>query len=428
MAVFKHREGPEKPEMHARLERVSRPRLMYVLGLAPQKIGGIEKFLRYFVTALDAAGWDAVLCFDGPIADEFREYICFPFVTIESLDGQGNLGLACAGELWRLLRKHKPRAFVYAFNGVMRCFPWLARMAGCRQVFFNDHSSRPYGQAAAPLSLPKRMVGRVLTWPVTAIVSVSDFTRRAGNALCVTSARNVVVPNGVEVHEMDPRRRTEFRSRYGINGGDIVITQVCWMVKEKGVDTMLRAAAALLRERAGVHFLFVGNGSDIERYKNLATELGIGAAVTFTGLLNNPTGMGVFDASDIYCQASIWQEASGLGVLEAMSVRLPVVASETGGLPENVLHGCSGFLVPVGSSEEICAALKKLVDDADLRRSMGEAGFQLVLKEHRIEETARRYVDVFTGGGSAPELRLHELDLQNHMVRGAGSGQSHLNR
>ena len=62
----------------------------------------------------------------------------------------------------------------------------------------------------------------------------------------------------------------------------------------------------------------------------------------------------------------------------------------------------SNSMVPVGNSEEICAALKKLVDDADLRRSMGEAGFQLILKEHRIEETARRYVDVFTGGGSAP--------------------------
>jgi glycosyltransferase involved in cell wall biosynthesis len=68
----------------------------------------------------------------------------------------------------------------------------------------------------------------------------------------------------------------------------------------------------------------------------------------------------------------------------------------------HVQHGRSGILVPVGNSEEICAALKKLVDDADLRRSMGEAGFQLILKEHRIEETARRYVDVFTGGGSAP--------------------------
>jgi glycosyltransferase involved in cell wall biosynthesis len=78
-----------------------------------------------------------------------------------------------------------------------------------------------------------------------------------------------------------------------------------------------------------------------------------------------------------------------------MSVKLPVVASNTGGLPENVQNGRSGILVSVGNSEELCAALEKLLDDADLRRSMGEAGYRMVLDEHRIEETARKYVELF---------------------------------
>ena len=149
--------------------------------------------------ALDAAGWDSILCFDGSIATEFREYISSLYVTIESLDNQGHLGLACAGELWKLLRKHKPRTFVYAFHGVMRCFPWLAKLAGCKQIFFNDHSSRPQGHIAAPLSSFKRIIGRILTAPLTDIVSVSDFTGRKGNALGVTSVRNIVITNGVEV-------------------------------------------------------------------------------------------------------------------------------------------------------------------------------------------------------------------------------------
>jgi glycosyltransferase involved in cell wall biosynthesis len=270
-------------------------------------------------------------------------------------------------------------------------------VAGCRQIFFNDHSSRPEGQAAAPLGLSKRIVGRVVTAPLTAIVSVSDFTRRTGDALGVTSVRNIVVNNGVEAHEINPRRRVEFRRRYSIYSYDIVITQVCWMVKEKGVEVMLHAAAELLRKRSGVHFLFVGEGPNLEKYKTLAKALGIERAVTFTGLISNPTGMGVFDASDIYCQASIWQEASGLGVLEAMSFKLPVIASNTGGLSENVQNGKSGILVSVGDSGEICAALERLLTDADLRRNMGETGYRLILKEHRIEQTARKYANLFTG-------------------------------
>jgi glycosyltransferase involved in cell wall biosynthesis len=393
--ALKRHKDPAKSSLRAYAEDRSRPRLIFVLGLAPQKIGGIEKFLRHFVIALDAAGWDSVLCFDGPIAAEFREYISSPSVTIESLDNQGRLGLACAGKFWKLLRKHKPQTFVYAFHGVMRCFPWLAKIAGCKRIFFNDHSSRPQGQGSAPLSLSKRIAGQILTAPLTSIVSVADFTRRTGNALGITSARNIVVTNGVEVHQLDLRRRAEFRERYGISNQDLVITQVCWMVEVKGVETMLRAAAMLLHAHSRLRFLFVGDGPDLPKYRELAIELGIEGAVTFTGLLNNPTGMGVFDASDIYCQPSLWQEACPLAVLEAMSVKLPVIASNTGGLPELVEDGRSGILVPVGGSLEICAALERLVGDADLRRSMGEAGYQLILKEHRIEDTARKYVEIF---------------------------------
>jgi len=370
---------------------------MYVLGLAPQKIGGIEKFLRYLTTALDVAGWDCILCFDGPISNEFRAYVSSPCVTIESLNNQGQLGFSCSADLWQLLQKHKPQVLVYAFHGVMRCFPWLAKTAGCKRIFFNDHSSRPKGQVAAPLGLVKRVIGRTLTAPLTAIVSVSDFTRRTGSALGLTSADNIVLTNGVEVDGTDPARRARFRDRYGISDEDIVITQVCWMVEVKGVDIMLRAAEMLLARHSRLRFLFVGDGLELPRYRELAAELRIAGSVTFTGLLSNPGAAGVFDASDIYCQPSMWQEACPLAVLEAMSAKLPVVASNTGGIPELIADGQSGILVPVGSSEGIREALERLLSDADLRRRMGEAGYGLAQKKHRIEEMARKYVDLFIG-------------------------------
>jgi glycosyltransferase involved in cell wall biosynthesis len=272
-------------------------------------------------------------------------------------------------------------------------------MAGCNRIFFNDHSSRPHGQLAVPLRLSRRIIGRILTAPLTGILSVSDFTRRTGDLLGITSAKNTVVLNGVEVESIDPARRDRFRKQYGIPSDALVVTQVCWMVEMKGVEVMIRAAVMLLRERSGVHFLFVGEGPDLAKYRNLATEGGIASAVTFTGMLNSPTGTGVFDASDIYCQPSIWQEASGLAVMEAMSVKLPIIASDTGGLPEIVQNNKTGILVPVGSSEQIYLTLKRFMDDAGLRHSMGEAGYQLILKEHRIEDMARKYVDLFVGEG-----------------------------
>lgn len=375
---------------------------MYVVGMTPTKVGSLERFFQYFAAALDSAGWDTVLCFDGPISAEFKDYFAKPYIFLERLDNQGQLGFACAGKLWKLLTKHRPKIFVYAFNGVMRCFPWLARMAGCSRIFFNDHSSRAYGQTAAPLSLPKRMVGRFLTAPVTAIISVSEFTRKTGEAFGITSAPGIVVRNGVEVRPIAHERGRRFRQSLGIQSEDLVITQVCWMIEAKGVRTILQAFSTLLRKRNGIRLLLVGGGDELLQYRQFAVRLGIADAVIFTGILSNPTEMGLFEASDVYCQPSIWQEASGLAVLEAMSFKLPVIASNTGGLPDNVRHGETGLLVPVGDSERLCAALEELLEDADLRRSMGEAGYHLVLKEHRIEDIVRQYADIFLDRGSRP--------------------------
>ncbi len=378
----------------------SRPKLMYVLALAPGKIGGIEKFLRYFAEALDRAGWDVVLCFEGQIAPAFREYIARPSVTLELLPNQGDLGLACAGALWKLLQNYRPAVFVYAFHGVMRVFPWLAKLSGARRIFFNDHSSRPPGQAPGPLSLPKRIVGHLLTSPLTGIVSVAEFTERTGRAFGLTSASGVVIQNGVELPVFDRSRGVAFRTRYSLPQDAIVIAQVCWMVEVKGVETMLRAAAQLLQQPRNVHFVLAGDGPKLNEYRALAKTLALEANVTFTGKLANPTELGLFEAANIYCQPSLWQEASPLAVLEAMSFKLPVVASNIGGLPELVEEANTGYLIPAGDSEGLCHTLERLLDDRQLRQRLGNNGYDAVFRRHRIEHVAERYVKLFLSNGN----------------------------
>jgi glycosyltransferase involved in cell wall biosynthesis len=371
-----------------------RPRLLFVMAMIPTKIGGLEQFLRALTVRLDAAGWDTILCFDGVISAEFQQYFDLPFVTLEVVHGQEGIGLGARRQLWSLLRRHRPQIFVYAFNSVLRIFPWIARLAGCRRIFFNDHSSRAQGVVPAPLALHKRLISRLLTSPLTGIVSVSNFTRRSGKAYGLCTAPNIVVPNGIEVQPFDEARRTEFRSRYGIAPEALVVTQVCWMTQVKGVDVLLSAAKTLLRDHPSLRFLMVGGGDKLNDYRALAQQLGIAEGVLFTGIISDPVGAGVFAATDIYCQASLWQEASGLAVLEAMSMRRPVVASDTGGLPENVLRDRTGLLVTPNNSEELAQAIDRLVRAPDLRRSMGDAGREEVLQNHQVHNTVNRYVEL----------------------------------
>lgn len=370
---------------------------MFVLGMTSTKIGGMEKFLRALCLEMGAAGWETVLCFDGEPSAQLKQYLELPFVTLESVPHQEALGLKAAKPLWKVLTRHRPTVFMYAFHSVMRVFPVLAKAAGVKRIYFNDHSSRAQGVVPAPLKLHKRVVARTLTAPLTGILSVAEFTRHSGAAYRMTSAPNIVVKNGIQLLDLDKNLGLEFRVRYGIPADAIVITEICWMMPIKGVEVLLEAARGLLARHPRLHFLFVGGGDMLETYRKIASGMDHADRVHFPGIISEPVKAGLLDATDVYCQPSLWQEASPLSVLEAMSKCLPVVASNSGGLPELVIDGVTGLLVPPGDSAALERELEKLITDEVLRKRLAEAGRKKVETEHRIESMVARYVSILTG-------------------------------
>ena len=120
----------------------------------------------------------------------------------------------------------------------------------------HDRRSSKHSHSA----FPRQVIGRILTYPLDGILSVSEFTKRTGAALKISSAPGFVIPNGVEVAALDLSRREAMRERFSLPPDKVVITQVCWMVAVKGVDTMLRAAKLLVDEGADAYFMFCGDG------------------------------------------------------------------------------------------------------------------------------------------------------------------------
>jgi glycosyltransferase involved in cell wall biosynthesis len=135
----------------------------------------------------------------------------------------------------------------------------------------------------------------------------------------------------------------------------------------------------------------------LENYRAIAAQMEHADRIHFLGIISEPVKAGLLDASDIYCQPSLWQEACPLAVLEAMSKRLPLVTSDTGGLPELVIRDVTGLLVPAGSSVALEGALEKLIQDESLRARLAQAGWEKVRNEHRLEQVVTTYVSILTG-------------------------------
>jgi glycosyltransferase involved in cell wall biosynthesis len=175
----------------------------------------------------------------------------------------------------------------------------------------------------------------------------------------------------------------------------VLVTQVSWIIPEKGVPDVLEAARIALLEEPGLHFAFVGDGKYREEYSRRAAESGIASHVTWTGLVKDPMGEGVFSATDVSCQASRWEEAFGLVVAEAMAFGKPLVATRAGGIPEIVEDGVTGYLVARRDAAALAEKFVTLARDPDLRRRLGLAGGHRAADLFDLQKNVKLMVELY---------------------------------
>jgi len=190
-------------------------------------------------------------------------------------------------------------------------------------------------------------------------------------------------------------RRERFRARYGIPKDRGVIVQVSWIIPEKGITDLLHALRLVLQQNQNVHLVLAGEGSFRTEYMALAKDLGIADHVTWTGLVTDPFSEGVYDAADVVCQVSRWQEAFGQTIVEAMACRKPVIGTRVGGIPELIQDGKSGYLVRAQDVDAIAEKLVLLLSNRELREKMGEAAYSDARNRFDLKQNVRRVIELY---------------------------------
>lgn len=147
----------------------------------------------------------------------------------------------------------------------------------------------------------------------------------------------------------------------------------------------LISALAILKEK-NLKLLLVGTGPDLERLRNQVADLGLLKHFIPVGYQENPHKY--YALMDAFCIPSA-HEGFGLVAAEAMLHKLPVIATKVGGLQDIVIDAETGFLVPPFSPDQIAEKLRILIENPDLRKSMGEAGYQRAMTHYTAERYCR---------------------------------------
>jgi glycosyltransferase involved in cell wall biosynthesis len=179
-------------------------------------------------------------------------------------------------------------------------------------------------------------------------------------------ARTALWTRGVDTATFSPRHRDDaWRASVGAGPGDLLVTYVGRIAREKNLDLLLDAWPALAARHPGARLTVVGRGPLADPIRRRGIP-----GVTVTGLLEGPALSAAYASADLFVFPST-TETFGNVLLEAMASGLPAVAAAAGGVMEFARHGENAWLVGPNDGDALAAGIGRLMDDEALRRRLG---------------------------------------------------------
>ena len=299
--------------------------------------------------------------------------------------------------LWRLIRQRRID-LVYTNTGVIVSPALAARLAGVPHLWHIREWFQEFQQIWGTFSWYIRTFSGKIIAISNAVASQFEPRDKVVVVFDAFSLAAAPTPPG------DLRR--EFRARHAL-GGDLVVGCV-GRIKfvRKGQEILVQATAMLKQRGRPVKALIVGapfpaNEEHLTRLKELVRELGVENQVVFTGELADPRP--AYLAMDVLAMTSIQPEPFGGVTNEAMSLGLPVIATNVGGSLDQVVDGLTGLLVAPGDPAALADAIEKLMSNPELRRQMGTAAAERVRQKFSPEAMVSKIEQVFNEALGEPK-------------------------
>ena len=239
-----------------------------------------------------------------------------------------------------------------------------ARLAGVPRILMTIHGS---SRDAISLGWFKRKVMQFIIEPLTLLIvdyfyGVSKFVDRWWDLKLYGKKKLSYIYNLPPV-QVDGSRAEVLRSEIGVHAGTLVVGTVGRVTKDKGYHVLSRAIQEL-SDLGAVAFLVVGDGEYLPEMRlELSKEIGEGRVITL-GARHDVQD--ILSACDLFVLPTL-HETLSIVLLEASVQALPLIASNTGGVPEILEHGVNGLLVPPGDPMALASAIRLVINDKELR-------------------------------------------------------------
>lgn len=232
---------------------------------------------------------------------------------------------------------------------------------------------------------------------VDCFVCASDAIRQMLIGDGVAPSRTVTVHEGIDIERVDAAEPANLHGEFWLPHHAPIVGNVAALVGHKGQKHLIEAARLVLPQLPDARFIIAGEGELRPALERQIKDHHLEKHVLLAGF--RPDVLSLHKAFDMFVMSSV-TEGLGTSLLDAMAAGKPIVATRTGGIPEVVVDGDTGLLVPPRDEEALAGAIVRLLKDANLRRTMGEAGRtrarDLFSLERMVQNTLNVYQRVAT--------------------------------
>jgi glycosyltransferase involved in cell wall biosynthesis len=292
-----------------------------------------------------------------------------------ALAPRSEVDLATAWKLSRIIRDWKPQ-IVHVHD------PHAVSMAALA-LSFNTPTPRPRVVASRRVDfhLQKHSFSRWKYRQVDVFIAASGAIRDVLIDDGIAAKQIVVVHDGIDVAKIGRLPAVDVHSEFWLPHGAPVLVNVGALVAHKGQRYLVDAMPAVLRTVPDAHLVIFGEGELRPSLERQVKDLHLDKHVVLAGFRGDVLQM--MKSADLFVMSSV-TEGLGSTVLDAMAMKLAVVGTRAGGIPEAVIHGETGLLVPPAHPEELAKSIVDLLKDPVRRTTMGTAGHARVAEHFGV--------------------------------------------
>lgn len=359
------------------------------------RAGGIETFV---IGLIERAPFGSTIVYTSAQPDsEQYDRVWLEKFGVEVIRDRSKILLPSPRVLTILKKLVRDRQIPTVFFGAAAPLGLLSqglRKAGVKRIVALTHGHEVWWSKVWPFSWAMRRIGR----GVDVLTYLGEFTRNAiSRSLDSDDAKAMVrIAPGIDTTHFAPVDATNLRKELELSDKKVIVS-VGRLVHRKGQDTLVEALPTIVAKVPNAHLLFVGVGPHLDYIHKRAIQLGVLNHISFVGRVKYQELPEFICVGDVFAMPSRSRlaglEVEGLGIvyLEASACGLPVVGGKSGGAPDALLEGETGFAVDGLKPLEVAEALTTLLEDPARARSMGARGREWIVQEWEWKRWSKEF-------------------------------------